>query len=264
MSLSHTKAHSIEEKYSELDKIIEGIILLFSRKINRNVIQEEDDFFLMLSSLIEFLKELKKKNLYLMKRGTLITKLFTVLDFVFEYLFNDFEKIINFMKSAENQKLRDKFRKKDTNLKIIIIFISTILSLQKASDNNLLTQNIIEFIQNITGQIIKLIFILIEIGKEDSMKTCNMLIDFIYFFIEGPNINNLNSLFSYGYFNLLTFIINNIDYYKIFLNNINRWNLYDIMDNFAKIEQKIIKIFFVYYNVAYNNTKRICKSKRMV
>ena len=257
MSLSHTKAHSIEEKYSELDKIIEGIILLFSRKINRNVIQEEDDFFLMISSLIEFLKELKKKNLYLMKKGPLITKLFTVLDFVFDHLFNDFEKIINFMKSAENQKLRDKFRKKDTNLKIIIIFISTILSLQKASDNNLLTQNIIEFIQNLTGQIIKLILILIEIGKEDSMKTCNMLIDFIYFFIEGPNINNLNSLFSYGYFNLLTFIINHIDYYKIFLNNINRWNLYDIMDNFAKIEQKIIKIFFVYYNVAYNNTKNV-------
>ena len=95
------------------------------------------------------------------------------------------------MKSAENQKLRDKFRKKETNLKIIIMFISNILSLQKASDNNLLTDNIIRFIQNLTGQIIKLILILIEIGKEDSMKTCDMLIDFIYFFIEGPNINNL-------------------------------------------------------------------------
>ena len=107
--------------------------------------------------------------------------------------------------------------------------------------------------QNLTGQIIKLIQILIEIGKEDSMKTCDMLIDFIYFFIEGLNINNLNSLFSYGFFSLLTFVITKIDYYKIFLNNINRTNLYNIMDNFAKIEQKIIRIFSLYYNVAYNS-----------
>ena len=257
ISLSQTKARNIEEKHDELDKIIDGFILLFSRKINRNVIQDDEDFFLMINSLIEFLKDLKRRKVYIMKRGHKITKLFEVLDFVFDHLFNDFEKIINFMKSAENQKMRDKFRKKETKLKMIIIFISTILSLQKTSDNNLLTNNIMEFIQNLTGQIIKLILILIEIGKEDSMKTCDMLIDFIYFFIEGPNINNLNSLFSYGFFNLLTFIITNIDYYKIFLNNINRENLHTIMDNFAKIEQKIIKIFFVYYNVSYNNSSNI-------
>ena len=263
ISLSRTGAHSIEEKYNELDKIIEGLIILFSRKINRNVIQDDEDFFVMINSLIEFLKDLKRKNLYLMKKGILITKLFTVLDFVFDHLFNDFEKIINFMKSAENQKLRDKFKKKEKNLKIIIIFISTILSLQKASDNDLLTENIIKFIQNLTGQIIKLIFILIEIGKEDSMKTCDMLIDFIYFFIEGPNINNLNSLFSYGFYNLLTSIITKIDYYKIFLNNINRVDLYSIVDNYSKIEQKIIKIFFIYYNVACNNINNITEYERM-
>ena len=90
-----------------------------------------------------------------------------------------------------------------------------------------------------------------------------MLIDFIYFFIEGPNINNLNSLFSYGFFNLLNFIITNIDYYKIFLNNINRINLHNIIDNYAKIEQKIIKIFFVYYNVAYNNTENTKEYSRV-
>ena len=254
---SNTKAHSTEEKHNELDKIIEGFILLFSRKDNRNIIQEEDDFFFMINSLTSFIKELKSLDLYLMKRGPLITRLFTVLDFVFDHLFQDFEKIINFMKSAENQKLKDKFRKKETNLKIIIIFISTILSLQKAGDNKLLTNNIIKFIQNLTGQIIKLLLILIEIGKEDSMKTADMLLDFIYFFIEGPNINNLNSLFDYGYFNLVTFIITKIDYYKIFLNNINRVNLHNFIDNYAKIEQKILKIFFVYYNVAYNDGKNV-------
>ena len=263
-SLSYTNAHNIEEKYYELDKMIEGLIQLFSIKNNRNVIQDDEDFFLMIGSLIEFLKVLKRKKQYLVKRGPKITKLFTVLDFVFDHLFHDFEKIINFMKSAENQKMKDKFRKKETNLKIIIIFISNILSLQKESDNNLLTQNITEFIQNLTGQIIKLIKILIEIGKEDSMKTCDMLLDFIYFFIEGLNKNNLNSLFLYGYYNLLTFIITQIDYYKIFLNNINRINLHNIIDNYAKIEEKIIKIFFIYYNVAYNSTNNIIEYKKMM
>ena len=263
-SLYYTNAHNIEEKYDELDKIIEGLIQLFSRKNNRYVIKEDEDFFLMIGSLIEFLKVLKRKKQYLMKRGSKITKLFTVLDFVFDHLLKVFEKIINFMKSAENQKMKDKFRKKETNLKIIIIFISNILSLQKASDNNLLTQNITGFIQNLTGQIIKLIQNLIEIGKEDSMKTCDMLIDYIYFFIEGLNKNNLNSLFLYGYYNLLTFIITKIDYYKIFLNNINRINLHNLIDNYAKIEEKIIKIFFIYYNVVYNSTSNINEYKRMM
>ena len=257
LTKSHTKAQTAEEKEYELDQIIEGLTLIFSRKLNRNIIQNDEVFFPMINSLILFLKEIKENNIYLMKRSELIQKLFKVLDFVFDHLFQDFEKIVNFMKSAESQKLKDKYREKETNLKTIIIFITTILSIEKAGDYNLLTKNIIEFIQNLTGQMIKLILILIEVGKEDSMKTADMLIEFIYYFIEGPNIDNLNSLFTYKFFNLITFIITKIDYYKIFVNNINRNNLHDIIDSYAKIEQKILKIFFVYYNVSYNNHKNI-------
>ena len=257
LTLTHNKQHSMEEKLYEYDKIIEGIILIFSREVNKNIIQDDEVFFTMINSLILFLKEIKENNLYLNKSSSLIRKLFTVLDFAFNHLFQDFEKIVNFMKSAENQKLKDKYRKNEANLKIIIIFITTFLSLQKAGDNNLLTKNIIELIQNFTGQIIKLVLILIEIGKEDNMKTADMLIDFFYYFIEGPNINNLNSLFAFRFFNLVTFIITKVDYYKIFWNNINNINLHNIMDNYAKIEQKILKIFFIYYNVAYNNQKNI-------
>jgi hypothetical protein len=185
----------------ENDKIIEGIIQIFSREINKNIIQDDEVFFAMIKSLIVFLKEIKENNLYLNKSSSLIRKLFTILDFAFAHLFQDFEKIINFMKSAENQKLKDKYKKNEANLIIIIIFITTFLSLQKAGNNNLLTKNIIELIQNFTEQIIKLVLILIEIGKEDNMKTVDILIDYFYFFIEGPNINNLNSLFSFRFFN---------------------------------------------------------------
>ena len=255
VSVSCNKQHTSEEKEYEYDKIIEGLILIFSREINRNIIQEDEVFFTMINSLILFLKDLKENSIYLVKNNSLIRQLFIELDFAFDHLFQDFEKIVNFMKSAENQKLKDKYRKNEERLKIIIIFIITFLSLQKAGDNNSLTKNIIEFIQNLTGQIIKLVLILIEIGKEDNMKTADILVDFFYFFIEGPNINNLNSLFAYRFFNLVTYIITNVDYYKIFWNNINNVNLHHIMDSYAKIEQKILKIFFVYYNVSYNNQK---------
>ena len=263
LTLSHYKAQTAEEREFEFDQIIEGLTLIFSRKLNRNIIQNDEVFFTMINSLILFLKEIKKNDIYLMKRSELIQKFFKVLDFVFDHLFQDFEKIVNFMKSAESQKLKDKYREKETNLKIIISFITTILSLEKEGNYNLLTKNIIEFIQNLTGQMIKLILILLEVGKEDSMKTADMLIEFIYYFIEGPNIDNLNSLFTYRFFNLITFIITKIDYYKIFVNNINRNNLHDIIDNYAKIEQKILKIFFIYYNVTYNNHKNISEYIRI-
>jgi hypothetical protein len=236
--------HSMEEN----DKIIEGIIQIFSREINKNIIQDDEVFFAMIKSLIVFLKEIKENNLYLNKSSSLIRKLFTILDFAFAHLFQDFEKIINFMKSAENQKLKDKYKKNEANLIIIIIFITTFLSLQKAGNNNLLTKNIIELIQNFTGQIIKLVLILIEIGKEDNMKTVDILIDYFYFFIEGPNINNLNSLFSFRFFDLVNFIITKVDYYKIFLNNINNNNLHNIMNSYAKIEENILKFLsFSFY-----------------
>jgi hypothetical protein len=211
ITISHYKAQTAEEKEFEFDQIIEGLTLIFSRKLNRNIIQNDEVFFTMINSLILFLKEIKKNDIYLMKRSELIQKLFWVLDFVFDHLFQDFEKIVNFMKSAESQKLKDKYREKETNLKIIISFITTILSLEKEGNYNLLTKNIIEFIQNLTGQMIKLILILLKVGKEDSMKTADMLIEFIYYFIEGPNIDNLNSLFTYRFFNLITFIITKID-----------------------------------------------------
>ena len=111
LTLTHNKQHSMEEKLYEYDKIIEGIILIFSREVNKNIIQDDEVFFTMINSLILFLKEIKENNLYLNKSSSLIRKLFTVLDFAFNHLFQDFEKIVNFMKSAENQKLKDKYRK---------------------------------------------------------------------------------------------------------------------------------------------------------
>ena len=254
------KKQNSEEK---MDRIIEGLILIFSREVNRNIIQDDEVFFTMINSLILFLKKIKGNTNYLKKSNLLIRQLFTELDFAFDHLFQDFEKIVNFMKSAENQKLKDKYRKNEANLKVIIFFITTLLSLQKEGDYNLLTRNIIELIQNFTGQIIKLVLILIELGKEDNMRTADILIDFFYFFIEGPDINNLNSLFAFRFFNLVTFIITKVDYYKIFWNNINNVKLHNIMDSYAKIEQKILKIFFIYYNVAHNNQKNVKEYLRL-
>ena len=80
--------HSIEEK----KKIIEGIILIFSREINKNIIQDNEVFFAMIKNLIVFLKEIKENKLYFNKSSSLIRKLFTILYFAFALLFQNFKK----------------------------------------------------------------------------------------------------------------------------------------------------------------------------
>jgi hypothetical protein len=60
LTISHYKTQTAEEKEFELDQIIEGLTLIFSRKLNRNIIQDDEVFFTMINSLILFLKEIKK------------------------------------------------------------------------------------------------------------------------------------------------------------------------------------------------------------
>jgi hypothetical protein len=91
-SVSVNKQHISEDR--EYREIIEGLIAIFSREININIIQEDEVFFTMINSLILFLKEIKQNTLYLIKNAALIRKLFTVLDFAFDHLFQDFEKIL--------------------------------------------------------------------------------------------------------------------------------------------------------------------------
>jgi hypothetical protein len=53
----------------------------------------------------------------------------------------------------------------------------------------------------------------------------------------------------------MEYVIKNVDYYKLFIEYINKENLYDIIDNMIEIEYKIMKIFFIYFNIAFHDKK---------
>ena len=97
---------------------------------------------------------------------------------------------------------------------------------------------------------IKLLFLIL--GKK-SIEIINILINFLYEFIKGPDIDNLNVIFSLGFFDLTSFVIAKIDYYKLFLNYINKENNHQMIDSYIRIECKILKIFIVYYNASFSS-----------
>ena len=97
-----------------------------------------------------------------------------------------------------------------------------------------------------------------EKSQETSFQSIEKLLNFIYYFIDGPDIDNLNILFNViGYYDLVSYVIKNIDYYNLFLSNINKENIYKIIGNVIKIECRIIKIFFIYYNICYQEYEKI-------
>jgi hypothetical protein len=55
----------------------------------------------------------------------------------------------------------------------------------------------------------------------------------------------------------MKYVITNVDYYKLFIENINKDTLYDRIDYMIEIEYKIMKIFFIYYNIAFHEKKQL-------
>ena len=248
---------NIENKNDlNFEEVITCLIGLFKREINQEIILDKSLFFVVLNSITTMLKLLQKERMsFVIKNSELLRTWFMYFDFIFNHLAKNLESIVKFMKNPESQKISDKFIKKVEKLKKIIKFITNVLKFNSIKDVNILTEKIKMFNSKIVEQIIKLIFILLEFNNSNSNPTILLLIDFINNFIQGPDIENLNLLFSQGYFDLMKYVIKNIDYYQIFLNNINKKTLYDSLDNMIEIEYKIMKIFFVYFNIAHNNKK---------
>lgn len=153
----------------------------------------------------------------------------------------------------QNIKGENKFKKKKERLKNLLTFLINFLEFKNKTEEILLTEEISNFTSKVIGKIIELLSILLEIPNDRNFEIINILLDFLFNFIKGPDVKNLNSLFSHGYFGLVSFVINNIDYYNIFLNFIKKDNMHDTIDKLTEIECKIIKIFIIYYNESHGN-----------
>ena len=138
-------------------------------------------------------------------------------------------------------------------MKNILTFLINFLEFKNKTEENLLTEEISSFTSKVIGKIIELLSILLEIPNDRNFEIINILLDFLFNFIKGPDVKNLNSLFSHGYFELISFVIKHIDYYNIFLNFIKKENMHDVIDKLTEIECKIIKIFIIYFNESHGN-----------
>ena len=236
----------------DLEETIRLIIFIFNRKSNRILMEDKYVFNAILLGMRELYKNMNHNGVFVLKHFELIKEFLCSFDFILGHLSKDFKKLVNFMKRPENLNDCNKYRKKKYKLEITLDFLKSLINFKKNYVENVLTDEIIKFQKEIIERVINLIFPLLEIDKEKSIEIINILLDFIFEFIKGPDIENINMLFSLGFLKLVSFVITNLDYYKLFLNHLKKDNMHEVIDNFSIIECKIIKIFIAYYNISYS------------
>ena len=244
-------------KKINLELIIKVITFLFKIKSNRELIEDKYVFNTMLLSMRELYKCIINDGTFVLKYYELVKEFLNNLDFILGHLSRDFNKIVKFLERPENLCNSIKYKNKKNKLEITLNFLIELLNFKKIFEEKVLTDEIDEIAKEILGRAIKLLQHLIEVDKEKSIEIMNTLLDYLYEFIKGPDINNINTLFSLGFLDLVTFTIKNIDYYKLFLSHLHKYNMHQVIDNFSIIECRIIKIFIAYYNISYSPNNKI-------
>ena len=235
----------------DLESITNILMLLFSSTNNREIIEDKKVFPIMLSSIETLLLYiLSEGNDFIYKNIELLKEYFNKLNFIFEDLSTEFEKIVDFMKKPSKTKDVNKFTKKVIKLQNILDFLLIFLEYKKLNEE-ILTEEISKFTGKVIENVIKLLYILLELPNRTNFVAIDLLIEFLFNFIKGPDIDDLNLLFSLGFLDLVVYVIRDIDYYNIFLNYLNKDNLYEVIDYYASAECKILKIFIIYYNVSH-------------
>ena len=243
----------IKESKLDLELITNTLTLLFSNEKNIELFQNKKIFGTMLSSLkILLLYILSKESTFVFRNIQMLKELFNKFNFIYIHLSVKLEKIFNFMKNPNKAKDINKFNKTKNKLEGILDILLIVLEFKKLN-KDILNREIYLFKQDVIKKTIKLLLILLELQNEQTFEVINILIEFLFYLIKGPDIKNINLLFSLGFLDLVTYVIRDIDYYKIFLNYINNDYLYKIIDNYAIIECKIMKIFIIYFNISYGN-----------
>ena len=242
----------------KFDEIINGLTSLFKRQINQTIILDKELFSIVLRTLSIMLNIIITENEnFVIKNQELFKNLFSSFYFILERLAKNLESILKFMMKPESSKISDKSIKKEEKLETILTFLSTVFMFNNIGDTSLISDSLSSYNSKIVEQIIKLLFVLLKFNYQNSISSILLLLDFLNNFIDGPDIENLHLLFNQGYLDLMKYVIINVDYYKLFIENINKENLYDSIDNMIQIEYKIMKIFFIFFNVAFHDKKHI-------
>ena len=235
-----------------IGKIIKVLITLFNRKSYLILINDNYAFITMLLGMGQLFKIIKEKSSFFLKHFDMIKELLNSCDFIFELLPKDFSEIVKFLRRPENLVNDYDFNYNKKKLKKILEFFTILISFKKCFEEKIITENIIKTGEEIIKLSIKLLSFILIISKDKSIEIINIILDFFSEIIKGPDIYNLNLLFSLGFFDLVSYTIINVDYYKLFLDYINKDNLHKVINNYIRIECKIIKIFIAYYNISFS------------
>ena len=248
----------------DLESITNILLLLFTRKSNKDLIEDKKVFSTMLNSIKNFFSYIiKKRKGFLFENVELLKGLFHKFNFVFKHLSKDFEKIVIFMKKPSNILDNNKYIKRRNKLENLLDFLIIFIEFKKVGGENILTDEINEFTGEVLKKVIKLLFILLELPNRTNIEIMDILIDFLFEVIKGPDKNNLNLLFSYGFFELVSFVIKEIDYYKLFLNFLSKDNKNEVICGITEIECKIIKIFIIYFNLSHDYQNNLNEFKKL-
>ena len=252
------KNFDMENNGIKFNEIIIGLTSLFRRQINQTIILDKELFSIVLRTLSIMLNIIiTEDETFVIKHPELFKNLFSSFDFILDRLAKDLESILKFMMKPESSKITDKSIKKEEKLAKILTFLTTIFKFNNIGDTSLISDSLSLYNSKIVEQIIKLLFVLLKFNYKNSISTILLLLDFLNNFIDGPDIENLHLIFNQGYFDLMKYIIINVDYYKLFIENINKDDLYDSIDYMIDIEYKIMKIFFIFFNIAFHDKKNI-------
>ena len=232
--------------------IIKIMISLFQKEKYKKILENEYVFGTMLLSLRELLQSTSEKFTFFLKQTNLIKEFLNSFDFILGHLSIEFVETMKFLRRPENLLESNNFHIHKIKLETNLEFFITLLNFQKKFEEKIMSEKIIDFEKKFIKRVIKLIFLILEIEKDKSIEIVNILIDFLFEFIKGPDIDNLNMIFSLGFFDLISYTIKNIDYYKLFLNYVNKDNMHKMIDSYIKIECKIIKFFIIYYNISFS------------
>ena len=143
----------------DLESITNILMLLFSSTNNREIIEDKKVFPIMLSSIETLLLYiLSEGNDFIYKNIELLKEYFNKLNFIFEDLSTEFEKIVDFMKKPSKTKDVNKFTKKVIKLQNILDFLLIFLEYKKLNEE-ILTEEISKFTGKVIENVIKLLYI---------------------------------------------------------------------------------------------------------
>ena len=232
--------------------IIKVMIMFFNKKSFQDLVKDKLVLDTMILSVRELLESISEKGTFFLKHFELVKDFLNSLNFILDHLEDEILEIVKYLQRPENLIECDNYYINKIKLERTLEFLLALLNFKTSIDEKILTERVIKFEKEIVEQVIKLIFLILEIGKEKSIEIINLLLDFISEFIKGPDIDNINIIFSKRFLELASFVITNIDYYKLFLNYINKDNIHQMVDNYIRIEVKILKIVIVYYNISFS------------